>query len=185
MNKQEIANGISPIVMEAFINRKNIETGFLTGHPVNEMSKEQLIRFSMETEKIINKMTLLLKQLAGMNVPTNQECGQLFQYVFEKVTEAAYKLLMGDCVDTQFNLNEAFDYFEPDVPKHVLQKLTDVVYKTGRIHLNILHYLEENDAKTINLDSWMPPYLMAAVAMAIQFAQEIGTDEEDDDLGSF
>lgn len=87
--------------------------------------------FSLETEKIINQLSHQLEQVADGNVPTDFECGTLFQYVFDKVTEALYKLLMGDEVDTQFNLQEAFDYNEPDLPEHIQLKLTNVVGKTS------------------------------------------------------
>ncbi len=54
MNKQEIAQGLSQFVMMAFIGPQNIETGFLTRHRIKKMTKEQIMGFSMETEKIIN-----------------------------------------------------------------------------------------------------------------------------------
>ena len=48
---------------------------------------------------------------------------------------------MGDEVDTQFNLKEAFDYHEPDMPEYIQLKLTNVVGKIGLINIKILHYL--------------------------------------------
>ena len=108
MNKQEIAQGLSPFVMMAFVDAQNLETGFLTRHRINKLTKEQIMGFSMETEKIINKLSHQLEQVADGNIPTDYECGTIFQYVFDKVTEALYKLLMGDEVDTQFNLKASY-----------------------------------------------------------------------------
>lgn len=51
MNKQEIAQGLSPFVMMAFVDAQNLETGFLTRHRINKLTKEQIMGFSMETEK--------------------------------------------------------------------------------------------------------------------------------------
>ena len=178
MNKQEIAKGLSSFIMIAFVDSRNLETGFLTRHRINELTKEQIIGFSMETEKIINKLSQQLEQVVDGNIPTDFECGTLFQYVFDKVTEALYKLLMGDEVDTQFNLQEAFDYHEPDLPEYIQLKLTNVVGKIGIINTKILHYLDENNARTSNLDEWLPAYLMVAVIIAIQFAQEIDPDDD-------
>ena len=99
MNKQEIAQGLSPFVMMAFVDAQNLETGFLTRHRINKLTKEQIMGFSMETEKIINQLSHQLEQVADGNIPTDYECGTLFQYVFDKVTEALYKLLMGKAMN--------------------------------------------------------------------------------------
>ena len=42
MNKQEIAKGLSPFVMMAFVDSQNLETGFLSRHRINKMTKEQM-----------------------------------------------------------------------------------------------------------------------------------------------
>lgn len=63
MNKQEIAQGLSPFVMMAFVDAQNLETGFLTRHRINKLTKEQIMGFSMETEKIINKLSHQLEQV--------------------------------------------------------------------------------------------------------------------------
>ena len=93
MNKQEIAQGLSPFVMMAFVDARNLETGFLPRHRINKLTKEQIMGFSMETEKIINQLSHQLGQVAYGNIPNDYKCGTLFQYVFDKVTEALYKLL--------------------------------------------------------------------------------------------
>lgn len=132
----------------------------------------------METEKIINNLSLQLELVADGNVPTDFECATLFQYVFDKVTEALYKLLMGDEVDTLFNIKEAFEYHEPDLPEYIQLKLTNVVGKIAIINQKIIQYLDKNETRTANLDSWLPAYLMVAVIIAIQFAQEIDPDDD-------
>ena len=82
MNKQEIAQGLSPFVMMAFVDAQNLETGFLTRHRINKLTKEQIMGFSMETEKIINKLSHQLEQVADGNIPTDYECETIFQHVF-------------------------------------------------------------------------------------------------------
>ena len=44
--------------------------------------------------------------------------------------------------------------------------------------MKILHYLDENNARTNDYDSWLPAYLMVAVIIAIQFALEIDPDDD-------
>lgn len=71
MNKQEIAQELSQFVMKAFVDAQNLETGFLTHHRINKLTKEQIMGFSMETEKIINQLSHQLEQVADGNIPTD------------------------------------------------------------------------------------------------------------------
>ena len=178
MTKQELAKQLTEFVKLAFITPQNMETGFLTHNRVNVLTKEQMMGFSMETEKIINKLSHHLELVADGSIPTDYECGTLFQYVFDKTTEALYKLIMEEDVDTQFDLNEVFDYHEPDLPDYIQLKLTNVVVKIAIINQKILHFLDENNARTSELDSWLPAYLMVAVVIAIQFVQEIDPNDD-------
>ena len=114
-----------------------------------------------------------LSHVCAGNIQDNFECGTLFQYVFDKVVEATYKKLMGEEIDTQFNIREAFEYHEPDLPEYIQLKLTNVVGKLAIISTEILQYLGKNGLKTTDLSTWMAPYFMVAATIAIQFAQEI------------
>lgn len=50
--------------------------------------------------------------------------------------------------------------------------------KIAVIHSRFLHYLDENNTRTSELNLWLPAYLMVAVIIAIQFAQEIDPDDD-------
>ena len=102
----------------------------------------------------------------------------MFQYVFDKTTEALFKLLTGQDVDTQFVLKEAFEYHAPDLPEYIQLKLTNVVGKIAAINQSILNFIDDNDARTGDINSWMPVYLMVSVIIAIQFTQEIDPDDD-------
>ncbi len=71
INKQEIAQELSQFVMMAFVDAQNLETGLLTRHRINKLTKEQIMGFSMETEKIINQLSHQLEQIADGNIPTD------------------------------------------------------------------------------------------------------------------
>ena len=142
------------------------------------MEPEQIQAFSLETEKIINKMVQLYAESFSEEIPSDNNCGILFQYVFDKTTEALFKLMIGQDVDTQFILKEAFEYHAPDLPEYIQLKLTNVVGKIAIMHSRILHYLDENNARTSDLEQWLPAYLMVAVIIAIQFVQEIDPDDD-------
>lgn len=142
------------------------------------MEPEQIQAFSLETEKIINKMVQLYAESFSEEIPSDNNCGILFQYVFDKTTEALFKLMIGQDVDTQFILKEAFEYHAPDLPEYIQLKLTNVVGKIAAINQTILHYIDENDARTSDVNSWMPAYLMVSVIIAIQFAQDIDPNDD-------
>lgn len=163
----------SRFVNMAFVDSMNPVTGFLTRHRISTMTEEEIMDFSLKTEAIINQMVDALSHVCAGNIPDNFECGTLFQYVFDKVVEAAYKKITGEEIDTQFNIKEAFEYHEPDLPEYIQLKLTNVVGKIAIISSEILHYLGKNDLKTADLSTWMPPYFMVAATIAIQFAQEL------------
>ena len=173
MNKLEITKEMSRFVNMAFVDCQNTDTGFLTHHRINTMTKEELMDFSLKTEAIIDQMVDALSHVCAGNIPDNFECGTLFQYVFDKVVEDTYKKITGEEIDTQFNIREAFEYHEPDLPEYIQLKLTNVVEKLAIISTEILQYLGKNGLKTTDLSTWMAPYFMVAATIAIQFAQEI------------
>lgn len=80
---------------------------------------------------------------------------------------------MGEEINTQFSIREAFEYHESDLPEYIQLKLTNVVEKLAIISSEILQYLGKNGLKTTDLSTWMAPYFMVAATIAIQFAQEI------------
>ena len=169
----------------AFVDSMNLETGFLTRHRISTMTEEGIMDFSLETEAIINQMVEALNHICAGNIPDHFECVTLFQYVFDKVVEAAYKKITGEEIDTQFNIKEAFEYHEPDLPEYIQLKLTNVVGKVAIISSDILHYLGKNDLKTTDLSTWMSPYFMVAATIAIQFAQEIDLNDDTEMQGFY
>lgn len=178
MIKEEIALGLAEIAKRAYVDSMNRETGFLTRNLVNPLSKEQIVEFYGETKDIINQLVQLLEDTINGSIPTSYDCGMLFQYVFDKTTEATYKMIMDEEIDTQLNLHEPFNGYAPDLPEYIQLKLTNVVPKLGIIHSSMLQYLREKDVISVDLSEWMPAYLMFAATLAIQFAQEIDPDDD-------
>ena len=178
MKGQELAQSLSKFVQMADIDAENVDTGFLTGHRINSLPKEQALFILMESRRIITQMVQQLNEATNGEVPTDVECGLLFQYVFDKVTEVTYKTIMDLDIDTQLDLAEVFEYYEPDLPTHIQLKLTNVVGKVARIHDKIIKFLDDNQSRSSDLLSWMLFYLMVSASIAIKFAQEI--DPEDD-----
>lgn len=178
MTQKELLQELSQFVMKAYVGPQNTETGFLTHHHVNSLTKEQATDFLQETEAITRQMVEQMEQSFDGNVPTDYECGVVFQYVFDKTTEAAFKQLTGKDIDTQYYVPEAFEYYEPDLPEYIQLKLTNIVGRLAIISSEVLHYIDEKELKTDDLGLWMPPYLMISAILAINFAQEIDPNDD-------
>ena len=178
MTKQELSQELIEFSKMAFVDSMNPETGFLTRNRINPLTNEQITEFSLQTEEIICQMAQHLEICFIGNVPSDYECGMLFQYVFDKTTEATYKMIMNDEIDTQFIPKEIYDGYAPDLPEYIQLKLTKVVGKIAIISSSILQYLDKNKLRTLDLNVWLSAYLMISVALAIQFAQEIDPDDD-------
>ena len=117
MMKEEFAQRLAEFAKMANVDPQNPETGFLTRNRVNPLSKEQIVDFYGETEEIINQFVQLLEDTLNGIVPLDYDCGMLFQYVFDKITEATYKMIMDEEIDTQFIPKEIYDGYAPDLPE--------------------------------------------------------------------
>ena len=178
MTKQELAQELREFAKMVFVDSRNPETSFLTRNRINPLTNEQITEFSLQTEEIICQMTQHFEIVNSRNVPSDHECGMLFQYVFDKTTEATYKMIMDEEIDTQFIPKEIYDGYAPDLPEYIQLKLTNVVGKVALISSSILQYLDKNKYRTLDMDVWLSAYLMISVTLAIQFAQEIDPDDD-------
>ena len=136
MTKQELAQELIEFAKMAFVDSMNPETGFLTRNRINPLTNEQITEFSLQTEEIICQMAQHLENFTFGNGPSDYECGMLFQYVFDKTTEATYKMIMDEEIDTQFIPKEIYDGYAPDLPEYIQLKLTKVVGKIAIINVS-------------------------------------------------
>ena len=178
MTKDQLALELTDFTKMAFVDPMNPETGFLTRNRINPLTNEQITEFFMQTEEIIYQMAHHLESFTNGNVPSDYECGMLFQYVFDKTTEATYKMIMDEEINTQFLPKEIYDGYAPDLPEYIQLKLTNVVGKVAIISSSILQYLDKNKYRTLDMNVWLSAYLMISVTLAIQFAQEINPDDD-------
>lgn len=181
MEAQEIAKDILTLGLAKANNRiENVETGILNGQLINPLEKQQVTDISLETEYILRSMINQIEEGMGGDCPPDDEIGLLFQYVFDKVTEVTYKTIVGKEVDTEFNVKEAFEYHEPDLPYYIQQKLTDKVSKLACLCGILIRYMDENEYRENELMVWMLPFLMVSSTIAIQFAQEMDLNSDNE-----
>ena len=177
MVNREIAEDIIRYGQQlAVFEPQNLTTGFLTYEIRNQIEKEEAIGLAQQSEYIVRE---LVKQLISSGAtPDDYECRVLFQYVFDKVAEATYKTLIGEEVDTVININEAFDYHEPDLPYYIQQKITDAVTRIVSVTNQVLQYIDENGYWSDDLEEWLLPFLLLPVGLAIQFVLEMDLDDD-------
>lgn len=174
MTAQEIAKDILTLgLTKANCSVENVETGILTKEVTNPLEKQQVTDISLETEFILRSMIDQIDKGTGGSCPSDYECGILFQYVFDKVTEVTYKTIVGEEVDTEFNVKEAFENHEPDLPYYIQQKLTNKVAKLACLCGLLIQYMDEKEYRESEMMIWMLPFLMVSSTIAIQFAQEM------------
>lgn len=160
----------------ALFGPHNLFTGVLSLENTNNMEADEVIRLAHQSEYIVRE---LVRQLSASGVtPDNSECALLFQYVFDKVAEATYKTLVGVDVDTTFDVKEVFEYYEPDLPIHIQQKITAIVPRIAELTRMVLLHIEENDYCTDDLEVWLYPFLVLSSGISIKFVLEMNLDDD-------
>ncbi len=179
MTHQDIAKEIILYgVNTACFSVENIEIGFLTRQIQNALSQDEIIKTSTATENILRELVRQIAQALDGNKLTDEECGTLFQYVIDKVVEVTYKVIAGQEIDTTFNVKEAFEYHEPDLPYHIQLKLTNCVGKMAIVSTKTLNHIDQSGYRAMGLEVWFLPYLLLASSIGMMFAQEIDFDDD-------
>ena len=120
-------------------NIDNLETGLLTMDKFNELEKGQALALAQETESILRQFVSAF-EVHSTNKFEGYDAGILFQYVFDKVVEVTYKVIIDVEIDTQFIPSEPFEYHEPDLPEYIQLKLTNAV-----VYRNTVNQLQLRD----------------------------------------
>lgn len=185
MTKNEIAEAILRFgIHKAYLSAENMKTGVLTQMVINQLSEKEITDLSLETEIILRELIKQLNESKGNEKPSDYESGILFQYIFDKVTEASYKTILGKEVDTEFSLKEPFEYHEPDLPYYIQQKLTNQVGQLACLSGSLIEFVDKNGFRDEELETWMLPFLMVPTYIAIRFAQEMDLND-DSELQAF
>lgn len=175
MNIKEIQQKIVQYgVSLSTISVENIETGLLSMNRINPLENNQVLALSQETEKILIQFVQAFSNIKF----ERYDSGNIFQYVFDKVVEVTYKVITDSEIDTQFIPKEVYEYHEPDLPEYIQLKLTNKVGNLGIIHCRVIDYIEKNEYRTDDLNTWLLPLLLIATFIGIEFAQEIDLDDD-------
>ena len=154
----------------------NLFSGFLTNEIKNKIDDEDAKGIALQFESIVKE---LVKQIVSAGViPSTDECSTLFQYVFDKVAEATYKIIVNEDVNVELNIGEAFEYYEPDLPYYIQQKITNAVEKIVTVCSDTLSYIDDNGYRTEDIEYWFLPLLLLSVSLAMHFVLEMNLDDD-------
>lgn len=158
-------------------NIDNLETGLLTMDKFNELEKGQALALAQETESILRQFVSAFEEHSPYKFE-GYDAGILFQYVFDKVVEVTYKVIIDVEIDTQFIPSEPFEYHEPDLPEYIQLKLTNAVGKVGHIFCRTIDFIDQKGYRSENLKDWLLPVLIVATYVGMEFAQKIDLDDD-------
>lgn len=167
----------------ALVSADNLDTGFISSLTLNQMDRKDLIGLA-ETLRYIALSTAKILEKQSPNFTITQ-AGMIFQYFFDRTVEVFYKQYNGiDTDSVMFNVQEAFDYYEPDVPYNVQQILTNRVGNIAVLTSKLWEFMEETGVFKTPFSIWFSNFLSIATTLGIKFAQEIDFNDESE-LNSF
>ncbi len=173
INKAFIKKGIDL----ALISTENLETGFISGQVRNQLNNHEMLESATTLRSITQTIAKLFEE--RNTIPNQVQSGLIFQYFFDKSVEIFYKQFNGIETDSvSFNIQEVFEYYEPDLPYNVQQILTNRVENMAFLNLKLWNFMESTGVFDTPFNVWFSNFLSVATTIGLKFAQEIDFDDE-------
>lgn len=173
INKAFIKKGVDM----SLINAENLETGFISGQACSQLDKQELIEIATALRSITQTIAKLFEE--RNTIPNQVQSGLIFQYFFDRAVEIFYKQFNGIETDSvSFNVHDAFDYYEPDLPYNIQQILTNRVGNIAALTSKLWNLMERTGVFDTPFNVWFSNYLTVATTVGLRFAQEIDCDDE-------
>ena len=132
----------------------------LKGVAQSELSREQMNYIVDKITRISRTLTDYVDNYDDGSWNWQIDCRFIAQYVFEKAAELTYKVAMGETPDEpEYDIREAFSYFQLSVPDNFQMKLDSEVDKLDSIVLDITDFIEKNDYHLCNKLTWFYPMI--------------------------
>lgn len=168
LNKAFIEEGIDL----SMISADNLETGFISGHVCNKIDNQELFEIASALNSIAQTVAKTFEE--RNTIPDQVQSGLIFQYFFDRAVEIFYKSYNGiDTDNVSFNVQEVFDYYEPDLPYNVQQILTNRVGNIAALTAELWRYMEDSGVFETSFSIWFANYLSVGATLGLRFAQEI------------
>lgn len=161
----------------SLVSAANMETGFISGQVCNHLDNQEMIEIATALRSITQTIAKLFEE--RNTIPNQIQSGLIFQYFFDRAVEIFYKQFNGIETDSvSFNVQDAFDYYEPDLPYNVQQILTNRVGNIAVLTSKLWCFMERTGVLATPFNVWFSNYLTVATTIGLRFAQEIDFDDE-------
>lgn len=173
INQAFIKKGIDLSIISA----ENLETGFISGQVCNHLDNQEIIEIATTLRSITQTIGKLFED--RNTIPNQVQSGLIFQFFFDRAVEIFYKQFNGIETDSvSFNIQDVFDYYEPDLPYNVQQILTNRVGNIAALTSYLWSFMEKTGVFATPFNVWFSNYLTVATTIGLKFAQEIDFDDE-------
>jgi len=104
---------------------------------------------------------------------------KLFQYVFDRTSEAFYNTIIGKNIEILFNVEEALngDYYELSIPDYLQIEINKVVPQIVLTAGNTYLFMQMKGYNNLPISQWLYIYLYSASDLAQQFLLEQDLNE--------
>lgn len=173
INQAFIKKGIDLSIISA----ENLETGFISGQVCNHLDNQEIIEIATALRSITQTIGKLFED--RNTIPNQVQSGLIFQFFFDRAVEIFYKQFNGIETDSvSFNIQDVFDYYEPDVPYNVQQILTNRVGNIAALTSKLWSFMEDTGVFDSPFNVWFSNFLSVATTIGLRFAQEIDFNDE-------
>lgn len=173
INQAFIKKGIDLSIISA----ENLGTGFISGQVCNHLDNQEIIEIATALRSITQTIGKLFEN--RNTIPNQVQSGLIFQFFFDRAVEIFYKQFNGIETDSvSFNIQDVFDYYEPDVPYNVQQILTNRVGNIAALTSKLWIFMEDTGVFDSPFNVWFSNFLSVATTIGLRFAQEIDFNDE-------
>lgn len=177
---QQIASDIiSYVDKRSMFAEENLPCYILTGDIKNFLSEELALDFVQRLQYITTELAKQIDQACNHENPPLRDCSIMFQYIFDRCVEVTYKYIKDyKKIDTRYDIREAFNYYELDIPEYLQLKVTNVVGKIGVLSHYAYNYIVQQGYLEKGMSIWLMPFLYSAASVAFKFTLEMDLDND-------
>lgn len=130
----------------------------LTGSAQGQLSQKQMKYIIDNLIRISHSMTDYVEYYDDGSWNWLIDCSFIMQYVFEKAAELTYMVTNGeDSDELEYDIKEAFTYFQLSVPDFFQMKLDCIVDKLEFIVSDTASFIESRNYHLYNKETWFRP----------------------------
>ena len=148
-------------------------TPLLTGVAQTHLSEEQITNIVNHLTHISHNVTDYVDNHDDGTWEWLEDLKFFVQYFFEKAAEYTYQVAKGGASDDiQFDIGDAFSYFQLSVPEEFQMIIDGVVGKLEIIIMDIMQFIKQNDYHLCDKETWFLPVIYNMAYEGMQYALE-------------